>query len=360
MTILEEVSQQILEARCPEDVFETIGTKDDPEQQLSRLAEKFQVAAKLVHPDHNKAANAGDVFNALMKWRNLALEKIGAGTYGERSLIQLKSSRSTYNLDTFICDDGISTMFSGWDSDKKSIMCRISANARCNRLLESEVAAIKILPTPVTPDLEKAYILLTDSFLVPGTEALRVNVFQHTPDIMLLENLKARFPEGIPAVHVAWIVNRILGMLISPHAGKLVHGAMVPSSIWIDPKAHSGYLGNWTACFQEGELAKTYFKQYKAFYPAEYFQKVPLYRNCDVYMVGMLAIYLLGGNVNDCTFPIGTPPELMVVIKAAILGPAHRIPDVFEFFEQWRTALKKVYGKRKFIDFIIPPLTTKH
>lgn len=357
MPILEEIVKQIKEARCPEDIFGDVTTDMSSIEIDDVITKTYHMFSLLVHPDTNSRPDAGDVFNILTTWKDAALDKNAHGIYGNRIVLSLSHNGITYHLKTLECDDGISTWWSGETQDAKRCICRISSTEVDNMWLLREYDNLQKMPDP-SEALKTARIQIMNSFKVPGDEPLRVNTFTHDGVAMPLQRAMTHFPTGMLPVHVAWIINRVLGMLIEPHAAGVIHGAILPPSVWINFPEHSGFLGNWSASIKEGRTPAVYFSDYKEFYPEEYFMNTPLNRNCDVYMTGMLAIHLLGGNLKDRTFPSNVPPEMMVVIKAATLGPAHRFPDVNEFYFKWKEALKKIYGKRTFVKFEFPPLTT--
>jgi hypothetical protein len=82
-------------------------------------------------------------------------------------------------------------------------------------------------------------------------------VVRKAPDLILLRDVMTHLKGAIDPRHVAWIQNRCHNMGVYLDWQGLVHGAIGPDTVWVDPTHHSvALLGGWWYARHIGEPIK--------------------------------------------------------------------------------------------------------
>jgi hypothetical protein len=64
-------------------------------------------------------------------------------------------------------------------------------------------------------------------------------------ELYTLVEVRRQFPNGLPPEHIAWIWRRLLTVLGFAHANKIVHAAVLPEHVLIEPREHKLVLIDW-------------------------------------------------------------------------------------------------------------------
>jgi len=119
-------------------------------------------------------------------------------------------------------------------------------------------------------------------------------------------------------VHVAWIAERCLNVLMYLHYNGVVHGDVKPQNIILQHEIHTVVLVDYGLSIIRPD-AKTNAKGHSPFFspPEQVRGETPLPES-DFYGLGMTMIYLLGGDVSKKQVPANTPKSLQELIKKFI------------------------------------------
>ena len=124
--------------------------------------------------------------------------------------------------------------------------------------------------------------------------------------------------DGIDPIHVAWIIDRLLNILKYLHFNGVVHGDIKPQNVIVQPRDHTIVLVDYgLSTVNPDENTKT--KGYTKFFASpEQMNRKPPIPESDFYSLGMLMIYMLGGDVEKINVPAKTPSAMCEFIKSLI------------------------------------------
>jgi hypothetical protein len=173
----------------------------------------------------------------------------------------------------------------------------------------------------------------------------RIASFQSADDIL--------YPDGIDPRDMAWMWRRVLTALGFAHINGLIHGALLPSNIWIQPEQHGLMLMNWFQAVRvdTGEPISNIDPDFKTWYPPEVAShETPLF-GTDISMSAKCMIHLLGGDAERNIIPDSIPRTMRMFLKGSVL-PGKRAPqDAWALLQEFDDLLDKLWGERKFHPF---------
>ncbi len=320
--------QKHLESHTGEELFEDVG-KDHPD---------YLKWARLCHPDVSPYGK--DVF-VLLETR------VRESTQG----IIITSKGGTYELERtpFDTTGSISDVFRTMDGTK---VAKISRNDRHLGFMNNEV---KVL-SEITPDKDEQPTLwntlphIEDVFTVGQKNhgKRRVHIMDYDPDLLTLEYIHNKWPDGVEPETFAWIFKRILLSLTVVHRAGYVHGAVIPKHFLANKVSHAGRLIDFIHAVKIGESIKAQVKN-KRFYPKEVLNKEPVTPETDIYMAGKVGVYLLGGCLSTGNVPGSVPGRIRGFLRAIIMDDKNSRPnDAWELHEDFSSLLERVFGPPKY------------
>lgn len=342
--------------------YNLISTAIRPENIFGSSPQEIQKVyknlAKILHPDRNGSSpESTEAFAKLTEWLFKAEEKVKAGTYGSKTLVTIKSKMDEYEISDLLASGDISEVYQATGKKGKSVTIKVLRNPSNKDLFLNEYKNLIYLHKEgstkglkVTRDhLPKIVEQVEVDF--SGTRKL-VTVLEYLPDYYSLSQVQKTYPKGIEIKSAAWMFNRILGALMAAHQTGIIHGAITPDHILIQPETHNAVLLDWSYSVKSGQKIKAISSRWKDFYPLEVTGKLSATPGTDTYMLARSILYVMGADFKRKNLPdLALPPKLHGFFKACFLGPKHRPSDVFELFEDLKQILKELYGKPKFIPF---------
>lgn len=170
-----------------------------------------------------------------------------------------------------------------------------------------------------------------------GKRARRANIFSYSPNYITLKEVGEKFSEGLDGRHIAWIFKRCLVCLgLNADAG-IVHTAILPEHILINPQNHGGKLIGWTLSKKQGEKQNLIVKGRKMFYSPRILNKEGVSLWDDLYMLAKCMISIS----KELPKPIDN-----FLLSLLMEGEIRHPWDLHEDFDK---VLLKVYGLPKFI-----------
>ena len=121
---------------------------------------------------------------------------------------------------------------------------------------------------------------------------------------------------------MAWMWRRLLIALGFAHTCGMIHGAVLPSHVLIQPEQHGLVLIDWSYAVSNpatGDYIPAIVTEYQAWYPAEVLAKEPPSPSTDLYMGAMCMIYLLGGDPVTGAMPESTPKRIQSFFRGVAL-----------------------------------------
>lgn len=193
-----------------------------------------------------------------------------------------------------------------------------------------------------------------------GTGVRRAaNVFTPVMGLRSLKEVLAHYPNGVDPLDMAWMWRRLLTVLGLANASNVVHGAVFPDHVLIQPEQHGLVLVDW--CYAtvdprtSGARIKAIATDYKSWYPKEVFSKDHPLPGLDIYLGAKCMVQIIGGDPVSGRLPVSVPAPLQAFFKGCMSPEPRRRPqDAWRLLEEFDTLLVRLYGPRKFRPFSLP------
>jgi hypothetical protein len=227
-------------------------------------------------------------------------------------------------------------------------LVKIPRRATDNDLLEREAAALRRLACEGDPRFLPYVPRLVDSFrhLDPASGARRqVNVVAAAAGLRSLVEVRAAYPDGLDPRDAAWMWRRLLVALGFAHRVGLVHGAVLPEHVLIQPAEHGVVLVDWCYSSSDGEAVPAVVAHRRGWYPAEVLSKAAPGPGTDLAMAARCMTYLMGERI---------PPPLRAFADGCLSPLLRQRPDdAWRLLRELDLVLERLYGRRKFRPFTV-------
>lgn len=338
-------------ATAPEYLFGREGTEE-------AVAAAFRAWAKAVHedvvPEPMKTA-AKEAFLRLQTFRERALAKIAAGTYGDGRpdvVATIISGKTSYPIADRRFRGDLSDLYPTGDS----LLLKLARDPSVNDLLSNEARTLSALAKAIPEPYRKLVPDLVDSFSIGvGKTRRAANVIREFSGGVRLSFVVRTFP-NLDGRDAAWMLNRLLDSLVVVSDAGFVHGAICPCHFLIQPKTHRGLLVDWCYSVKAGETVKALPNIARPYAAPEILAKHPATPSTDVFAAGGVLLRLFGGDPATGASPRPIPRRIAGLIRACrIPNPSRRIQTAEELHGDLASDLLAIYGPRTFREFEIPP-----
>lgn len=354
---LELIANQLQKATKPEDVFGKIHNEDS-------LRRSYRSLAKLTHPDvyqtYEEKHLAQSTFGRLVQWFDQAIEKIRSGRYGRTEEVTLLTKTRKYEVGNGYTESRNFNIYPCHfyeDGQTHSATLRIVRDPRRNHISRNEIRILNILFNSREASIFSPYLpTLHDEFIYEnGVTSHHAAIFEEAKGWYSLEDVHKSYPNGVDPKDMAWMWRRLLVALGFAHANSVIHGAVLPCNIWIQPEEHGLMLKNWFYSVHDpatsGETVPDTEPAYVPWYPQEILKfETPTFGS-DICMSARCMIQLLGGDAEKGTIPDWIPNPIRMFLRGSIL-PGRRTPqDAWALKQEFDDLLKRLWGKRTFHPF---------
>lgn len=231
---------------------------------------------------------------------------------------------------------------------------RVSTEGRVLRQLRAADAHGRHLA--FLPDLLESFALTSTTGEMPR----QANVLALHPavkasdEIYTLEEVRDVARTGLGARDMAWIWRRLLTILDFCHQLNIVHGAVFPMHVLIEPTDHKLILIDWcSAGIASNSLV----------YPtllAERYERwtrqdgLPLHKTAkaDVIVAARSMAYLLGADDGD---PASLPAHIEPAIGSHLRRCVHSPPSAGQILTEFDTLIEALWGPKQFQPLTLPP-----
>lgn len=290
----------------------------------------YRKLAKLVHPDlHPYNVSAHKAFERLA---SLYAEATGKKPVADPIVIG-KWVVGELLMSTEVCD-----LYSASSKGVPLAAFKIAKSAKDNDLMEQEYSNLGILGAATKGKISKSIERLS----VSGRQA---NILPYAEGFHSAKDLRSMCP-GLDFRHVVWMVNRSLTAIGLAHRAGVIHGAVLPEHLLLNPSEHSLVLMEW--CYSvtiESRLAvPAIVKAQRALYPAEILRKVSPTAAADIHM--------LMGSLRDMA---AIPKRFRAIFDWCLAAsPNARPQDAWQLQDKWKALAVEEYGPPAFVKLEIP------
>lgn len=358
MTI-HEIYAKLLKARNPSDFFGKVAN-------TAELNKIYRTYAKQVHPDtaRNKKDEyiASEAFSLLGKLYSEAEKEFEKGLYGVTDpiilyknmspLFEMKVSGNNVSFYENLFEGEVAYIFRGVEHDEKTgsdfiAYMKMAIDASDNELIDKEYEILKKLQHRSLPYVE-------NKIKVNGCSSI---IMREVKGITALE-LKQQYPNGVPASHVMWMLERLFSVIGYLHSNMIIHGNLKPENIIIHKELHN--VTPCGMCFAitnpRGEIIDKSICKYMIvnddYTAPEINKNTEPMPSSDIYSIGKLAIYLLGGNLKSNGMPISIDARVRDFIRRLVAEkPKDRPMDAWKLWSELIKLRTEVYGSDRFVPF---------
>lgn len=348
---LADLLEQLQQISQPSQLF---GTLDG--DQRSALRRKYHQLVAQAHPDlhpHEQIA-AQEALRQINEWYQQAQAQLSQGVYGKSITLDLNTPFGHFVSYNEPWQGDLCALYPLVDNGQK-LLLKVVRKGQNNDLMEAEAAALQRIERGLHGDpLRGHFPSLYESFLWKSEQGAlhRVNLLGQIEGCFTLSSVIKAFPKGLDLADAAWIFNRVLAALAKTHQLGLVHGAVLPCHILIDPRDHNGILIDWCYSVPIGERIRSISPSHKADYPPEVLQKLPAQPATDLYMAARCMLHLLGAKHELDELSPAVPKAMQALLRVCLIpAPHRRYGNAWQLFDDFRTLLEKLYGPARFRPF---------
>jgi hypothetical protein len=368
------VAATLAGASSPEAIFgDLLGSQPAQHDQLRR---RYWQLALLVHPDrHGNDPIAVQAFVALQRLYEHAQARLDDGRYSQSDALEpftLTTRRRTYIVRDVLAEGDFANLYTGTVQEGRSQaggIVKIARDPRDNDLLANEARTLRHLNRVVDGRSAPAFIpRLLESFLMKDEDGhdRQVNTFplvetERGPlavdTFYSLAEIRAVYPNGVEAGHMAWIWRRLLIALGHAHDRDVIHGAVLPPHILVHPEAHGLLLVDWCASVQQPRRYDRHIPaisaEYERWYPLTVLARKLPTPAVDLEMALRSMVYLLGGDPLTGVLPSSVPSPIGAYLRGAIAACGTH-PDVGLLYRDFTDLIFTLWGRRRFMPFAMP------
>ncbi|BCJ59249.1 serine/threonine protein kinase [Micromonospora endophytica] len=229
-------------------------------------------------------------------------------------------------------------------------LLKLPRDPRDNDLMDREENALRRLAERGDPRWLPYVPRLVDSFThrdaTTGAER-RITVLATAPGLHNLVEVRRAYPDGLDARDVAWMWRRLLVALGLAHRAGVVHGAVLPPHVLIEPHEHGVVLVDWCLSAETGGVVPALVPGYEQWYPVEVTDRRPCGPGTDIAMAAHCMTWLMGA---------AAPRELLAFAQGCRQRPLSARPDdAWRLLGELDEVLHRLYGPRTFRPFTLTP-----
>jgi hypothetical protein len=348
---LTQLAHDLESARDPQTLF---GNSHLPHAEQAGAARKaYHRLARIAHPDAYRQADEQELarrtFQALAAWYARAEAQIAAGTYGRPASapvrVTLKTRVREYLVDTAYLVDGIYNAYPCQyrsHGRRQAATLKIVREACDNDLARNELRALGHLRRRRTDRAFFPYLPRPlESFLYEqGGRTRQALILEAEPGWFSLEEVRTAYPAGIDPKDMAWIWRRLLVILGYAHLSGVLHRAVLPPNIWIQPELHGLQLRNWTHASMSWH------------HPGH--ARGAASTRADIARAARTMIYLLGGDTENDSLPHTVPHPIKAFLRGSTLAGLGAPENAWELKAEFDELLASLWGERVFHPFSMP------
>ena len=353
MTVeLQAFARQLATLTLPEQLF---GLVTGP-RELQRLYHQF---ARIAHADRYQTpddkALAHEAFTRLTALYDEAKQRLSAGLYGTNrptTPTTIRHRRTSYTLTATELAGDLSMLYLAEATGDRTgrVWLKVARTPTENDWLRQEASALTTLGK-ASGNLSLHHYLPTlwDTFQIANRQT---NVLSTTPGYIPILKLLRKYPEGIDPRHFVWIWKRLLTVLGFAHAQEIIHGAVLPTHLLVNPSNHGLMLIDWCWSVPRGGTIKAIAESARDLYAPAVLAKAPVGRATDIYMGALTMMLLLGGVSSQLSppLPASVPPPFRRFLMACTLPARQRRPaDAWALLDEFKDVAQAVYGPPRFV-----------
>ncbi len=342
---VKQIYEKLITARRPKDFFGNI-------ESIQELHDIYKKISKQIHPDvvsSEDAYYASEAFIMLHRLYVQGVNEYDNGLYDVKSseeeykksipIFQVNYGEKRYIFYKRLCAGEVAEIFEGV-CDKNSVCIKIPISKNDSDLIKNEFEMLSKIHHQSIPYVE-------DKFSINNSTCFTMRKVEGVS----AEELMKQYPSGVPAEHVLWMIERLLSVVGFLHIHHIVHGNIKPENLIITKKNHNVTLLGFSFAIPNANRKSAKYKIVNEFYTADEVCKSTIVEpSTDIYSIGKVAIYLLGGNVEDNSIPFNVDSRICNFVHNMVeKDKASRPNDAWKLYKELQNLRTKIYGPKRFI-----------
>ncbi len=365
---LDEVYQQIMAANRPEDLF---GVEDVilPAKTLNDfLTGEYKRFSALVDPDQFPPGDdqeaAEEARNRLNELYSEARDKIARAHFGlfgyntqrPNTSQSFEIGGNRYYLGSKLNEGAFCSLYQAYLERDGTYLgeteIKLSRDHHTNHLLQREARALDLLHTQDVPQWKHLPQIL-DRFESAGRVGL---VFRKSYGLSLSDvRRRQAHLKGVDQRHVSWMLDRSFSLFGYVHRCGIVHGDLNPDKLRINDRLHNVFANGWEVSIHNpavtGEKVEQLTDEFNPFVSPEVREGKEIGPWSDIYSLGKIYIWLLGGDPVANTFPKTVESSIKSFLKEMVKEEHRRRPaDCWELYEE-HCRIRNALWPRQFLHF---------
>lgn len=362
---LKPVYDRITEASRPEDVFGAQEVVLSPQRLLAYLEREWSVLKALTHPKdgyrHPEDAEAASFADQLLdSFYEEGQRLIREGIYGIEGYDTVRPPHSksfsvgsnTYYIGLRNHAGDIATYYEGFLERQGvsvgEVVIKLANEPDCNQLLQNELRALDVLHGNDVPQWKHLPFVM-DKFESGGKLGI---IFRKIRGYSLRQIRQHHLHhDGLDQRHMVWILDRILSCLGYIHRCGLVHGGINPDHIMVRTSDHNSFIVDFSRSVYKPAVTGEKIKHCvdDGFTAPEVLDMGKIGPWSDMYSVGKLMIWLLGGNQETNEIPSAVEGALQDFLRRLVQESQYARPsDAWTLYEE-QNDIKDSLWKRTFL-----------
>ena len=292
----------------------------------------------------------------------------------DTSPLQVTVGKRTYHVLDRVAIGSICNLYRcTFDHEGRQIesIFKIARDARTNDLVLNEADLLRQLHTADTdgkigPFLPTVHDSLRYGETGSGAARQRhANVMRFHPEIRSpadelysLAEVREAYPRGLDARDMAWIWRRLIAVIGFAHSCQVVHGAVLPPHVLVEPREHKLILIDWCCAthrpHRDGQPLNIINGGYVNWYKREGAARRAPTPSLDVSMAARCMIDLVGGNAESAQFPESFDPALQRYFSRCLGSSLDVKTDVPKLLADFDQLIEVLWGPRQFRPLTMP------
>lgn len=360
-TDLQQWMDKLQAATLPEDVF---GPADGTlRQKAAAIQTEYRRIAGQIHPDRFRDPAeqqlASEAFVRLQTIYQTACERIADGSFHAMDpsddTILIQSPKHTYHLTGKYRSQNPITIYPAQCLIADRVE-EVDVEIGPSDPIRNAADAFKRIQEQADFEQFSPYFSLPlETFQVQmGTSTYAASVFKTRSGWYSLADVAVQYPTGIDPRDMAWIFRRLLTALGFIHRARIVHGAIFPENILIEPEQHGLELIHFHSSVDmmtSGWSPTVYIPPGRTpWMPTS--GAVEVLSGFDLYLAGLSMRFILGGEPTERTNLPGVPAALSSFLRGCALPNIAACPqDAWQVLQEFDQLIGQMWGERQFHPF---------
>ena len=290
--------------------------------------------------------------------------------------LELRIGGRTYRVLGRLAFGSICAIYRCCFDDGTQGVFKVARDPCANHLVANEAQVLRRLHaqdavgrfTPFLPAVE-ASLAIDDHRTAASHPARRANILRmheeiRSPDeLFTLAEVRGHYRTGLDARHVAWIWRRLLSALGFAHLHGVVHAAVLPMHVLIEPRGHKLLLIDWcSATHDAGPAPRTttvITGGHLDWYKRSGGISRPPTPALDTALAARCMIHLLGGDPVTAQLPLAVEPVLARHFQRCLAVPAgpvqgRDLPLAWKVLDDFDRLIAALWGPRRFVPLAMP------